>query len=104
MAVDAASAINNVPPQITELLGPLVNVVGPILSTLSWVLGGIFGLYLILLLFRVYFDHKRVKILKKIQKDVHFLREHAVVSHISKTEEKSSSKKSHKKKSKRKKS
>ncbi len=110
MAIDAADAFNgaanNIPPQLATLLEPLVNVVGPILSTLSWILGGIFGLYLILILFRVYYDHKRVKILKVIQKDVHFLREHAVVTHmddnVHKEEKKKSSKKRSKKKGKKK--
>ncbi len=79
----AVVAADEVPSQVSNLFEPIVNVIGPILSTISWLLGGIFGLYLLLVFFRVYYDRKRVKLLQEIHKDVHFLREHAVATHLS---------------------
>ena len=82
MVLDVGSG--QVPPGMTEMFGPLVDIIAPILSTLSWVMGGVFGLYLILLLVRTYYEHKRVKILKEIRDDVKFLREQSSFDNASK--------------------
>ena len=82
MVLDVGSG--QVPPGMTEMFGPLVKIIAPILSTVSWVLGGVFGLYLLLLIVRTYYEHKRVKILKEIRNDVRFLREQASFDNASK--------------------
>ena len=59
-------------PEAIDVLGldTLIQTVQPIIVKLSVLLGGVFGLYLILILVRVYFEHKKVKILKQIRFDL----------------------------------
>ncbi|MBI2662603.1 hypothetical protein HYX11_04045 [Candidatus Woesearchaeota archaeon] len=47
---------------------PLVDKIQPILTNLSLFFGGIFGLYLIMTLSRIYYDRKNYLLLK----DIHF--------------------------------
>ncbi len=82
MVLDVASS--QVPTGMTEMFGPLVKIIAPILSTVSWVLGGAFGIYLILVIVKIYYDHKRIKILKEIRNDVKFLREQVSFDNASK--------------------
>ena len=77
MADPLAESVGQVPPELLQLLQPLMDVVGPIISTLSWMLGGIFGIYMLWLIIKIYYDHKRIKILKEIRNDIKFLREQA---------------------------
>lgn len=59
-----------------EILQPLVDVVSPLLVKLSVFVGGLFGLYLILILIRVYYERKKVKLLHDIKYDLDRLNMH----------------------------
>lgn len=77
MADPLTDGAGQIPPELLQILQPLMDVVEPILSTLSWMIGGIFGIYLLWLVTKIYFDNKRVKLLKEIRDDIKFLREQA---------------------------
>tara|TARA_Y100000031_G_scaffold141356_1_gene169835 strand:+ start:200 stop:661 length:462 start_codon:yes stop_codon:yes gene_type:complete len=51
-------------------LQPLVDTIQPLLKRLSLLVGGLFGLYLILILARVYYERKKVKLLEAIRYDL----------------------------------
>lgn len=46
---------------------PLLEVVRPLFVKLSFVLGGIFGATLLLIIVRAYYEHRNLKVLKAIQ-------------------------------------
>lgn len=46
---------------------PLAELLGPLLLQLSLLVGGIFGLYIILILLRVYYERKKLKLLQHIR-------------------------------------
>ncbi len=54
----------------------LVQLIQPLVIKLSFLVGGVFGLYFILILVRVYFEHKKVKLLKHIRFDLDQLNMH----------------------------
>jgi len=59
--------------QAPEMLGdlqPLVDLVQPLVVKASILVGGIFGLYLILIIVRVYYERKKIKILHDIRYDL----------------------------------
>ena len=51
-------------------LQPLIDTVQPVLRKLSLLVGGLFGLYLILILARVHYERKKVKLLQAIRYDL----------------------------------
>ncbi len=53
-----------------DVMQPLIEAVGPLFVKLGVIAGGIFGIYLILLMVRVYYEWKKVKILKDIRFDL----------------------------------
>ncbi|MBU1111178.1 MAG: hypothetical protein ABIG93_02775 [archaeon] len=55
------------PPEALQFLQPLAEIMGPFLSILSWLMGGVFGVYVILLIVRIYYEHRKLKILKEIR-------------------------------------
>jgi len=57
-------------------LQSVLDTVSPFLRQLSFFVGGIFGLYLILIIARVYYERKTVKILKDIRYDLDRLNMH----------------------------
>lgn len=83
MAIDPVSvspsvteiAANGVPVETVHALQPIVDVITPMLSTVSWLLGGFFGLYLMFVIIKLYFDYRRVRLLRSIRDDVKFLKE-----------------------------
>jgi hypothetical protein len=54
-------------PGIAEGIQPLIDFFQPIFVKASLVVGGIFGVYLLLLISRVYYEKKKVKLLKDIR-------------------------------------
>ncbi len=58
------------------VLQPLVATLEPLLIKLGFIFGGIFGIYLILLASKVYFERKKVEILKDIRFDLDQLNKH----------------------------
>ncbi len=61
---------------IDSALQPLVETIRPVILQLSVILGGIFGLYLILILVRIYYERKNLKVLQAIRYDFDHLNEH----------------------------
>ena len=57
-------------------LQPLMEALQPFLQKLSLIVGGIFGLYVILILVRIYYDRKTLKILQGIRYDLDHLNRH----------------------------
>jgi hypothetical protein len=58
------------------VLQPLVDKLEPLLIKMGFIFGGIFGIYLILLASKVYFERKKVEILKDIRFDLDQLNKH----------------------------
>ncbi len=56
------------------LLEPFAELIAPIVSQLSVIIGGVFGLYLLLILIRIYYERKKVSLLKRIHDDMHYMR------------------------------
>ena len=52
---------------INPVLQPAIELVQPILMKLSVLVGGIFGLYLILIFVRIHYERKKVKLLQDIK-------------------------------------
>ena len=63
------------------LLQPLIDKIQPILINLSIIFGGIFGLYLIMTLSRVYHDRKNYLLLKDICFNLEQLNRHYGLRH-----------------------
>jgi len=55
------------PPETAQFLQPLVDIISPFFGFLSWMVGGVFGIYMILLVVRIYYEHRKLKILKEIR-------------------------------------
>jgi hypothetical protein len=51
-------------------IAPIAEVTIPIISRLNVLVGGIFGLYLILIVARIYYERRKVKILEDIRYDL----------------------------------
>jgi len=62
-------------------LQPLINTIQPFISKLYILVGGLFGLYLILIIARVYYERKKVHLLKDIRYDLDRLNMHYGVSY-----------------------
>lgn len=59
----------------------IVNTIQPLLKRVSVLVGGIFGLYMILILARIHYERKKVKLLKDIRYDLDHLNMHYKVPH-----------------------
>ncbi len=57
-------------PEMIEGIQPLVDLIQPVFLKASILVGGIFGLYLILILVRIHYERKKVKILQDIRYDL----------------------------------
>ena len=57
-------------PESIDLMQPLIDFFQPIFVKASLVVGGIFGIYLILLIARVHYERKKVKLLQDIRFDL----------------------------------
>ena len=63
-------------PETVELLQPLIEAIRPIMGTVSAVVGGIFGLYLIFIIARLYYERRKVRLLRNINYDLDYLNQH----------------------------
>ncbi len=63
------------------VLQPLVDKLEPLLIKMGLIFGGIFGLYLILLAAKVYFERRKVRILEDIRFDLDQLNKHYGLSY-----------------------
>ena len=66
---------------IEELTQPLQESFQPLIDIAKYILGGIFGLYFLLLLTRIYYERKKVNLLKDIRFDLDHLNKHFDVPH-----------------------
>lgn len=67
----------SVPPEeLAPLLQPVVDTIRPLFIQLSVLVGGIFGLYFLLILFRIYYERKKVRLLQHIRFDLDQLNMH----------------------------
>jgi hypothetical protein len=57
-------------PEVIEGLQPIIDLVQPVFLKVSFLVGGIFGLYIILILVRIHYERKKVKILQDIRYDL----------------------------------
>ncbi|MBT4651403.1 hypothetical protein HOC13_02665 [Candidatus Woesearchaeota archaeon] len=64
------------PSEVVTFFQPLVDALNPFLGAISWLVGGIFGLYLIMVIARIYYERKMVKILRDIRYDLDQLNFH----------------------------
>lgn len=64
------------PIDVNAVLEPLITTIQPYLVKLSLLVGGIFGLYLIIIILRVYYDRKTLRLLKDIRYDLDNLNKH----------------------------
>lgn len=64
------------PAEIVSLFQPLMEVIQPAMGTISKIVGGLFGLYLIFIIARLYYERRKVKLLKNINYDLDFLNQH----------------------------
>lgn len=63
-----------------SVLGPIGSVLQPVFFKLSVLVGGIFGLMVILAIIRIYYERKQIKLLEKIHHDVSRLNVHLGVA------------------------
>ena len=64
------------PTEMVDLFQPLIETIKPIVGFISAVVGGIFGLYLIFIIARLYYERKKVRLLKNINYDLDYLNQH----------------------------
>lgn len=65
--------------QPAELVGffqPLIEVIKPAMGTLSAIVGGLFGLYFIFIVVRLYYERRKVRLLRNINYDLDYLNQH----------------------------
>ncbi len=63
-------------PEILSGLEPLLGSIRPLVINLSYLLGGIFGLYAVLILVRIYYEKRALRVLNDIRFDLDQLNAH----------------------------
>ncbi|HIH11947.1 TPA: hypothetical protein HA241_07185 [Candidatus Woesearchaeota archaeon] len=76
MVTDALLNVSLPPTEILSVFQPVVDTIQPLLIKISLLVGGLFGIYVILLLARVYYERKKVHILEDIRYDLDRLNMH----------------------------
>ena len=71
----------NLSEQLSPALEPIVNTIQPLLEKISVIIGGLFGLYIILVLLRVYYERKTLRLLNDIRYDLDHLNMHYELPH-----------------------
>lgn len=61
---------------VGSIFQPVIDVIRPFLATLSLIFGGIFGLYVLLIILRVVYERKKVKLLRSIRFNTDQLNKH----------------------------
>ncbi|PIN76734.1 hypothetical protein COV17_01360 [Candidatus Woesearchaeota archaeon CG10_big_fil_rev_8_21_14_0_10_36_11] len=62
-------------------LQPLADTIQPFFGKLSVIVGGLFGLYIILIFVRIYYERKKVKLLRDIRYDLDHLNKYHSITH-----------------------
>lgn len=73
--VIAESVMGEVP-DILSIVQPLTDSIRPLVINLSYLLGGIFGLYAVLIIVRIYYEKRAIRVLKDIRFDLDQLNSH----------------------------
>ncbi len=60
---------------------PLQEAIQPLINIAKYILGGIFGLYFLLIIIRIYYERKKVNLLKDLRFDLDHLNKHFNVPH-----------------------
>ncbi|PIZ51326.1 hypothetical protein COY27_03945 [Candidatus Woesearchaeota archaeon CG_4_10_14_0_2_um_filter_33_13] len=60
-------------PGLIDGIQPIIDLIQPVFLKMSVVVGGIFGAYIILILVRIHYERKSIKILKAIRYDLDHL-------------------------------
>jgi len=68
--------VTPIAPPGMEFVQPLIDTIHPLLIQISVFLGGLFGIYIILIAIRIYYDHKNYKLLRDIRYDLDQLNQH----------------------------
>lgn len=68
-------------PEITGAIQPVLDTIQPLLIKLSLIVGGIFGVYVILIFLRVHYERKHLKVLNNILFDLDQLNMHYGLPH-----------------------
>ncbi len=84
-AAVADFAGQQVPEVVNDFIGPLIETIKPVMGTVSAIVGGLFGLYLIFILFRLYYERKKVNLLKNICYDLDYLNQNFDLPYSSQT-------------------
>lgn len=63
-------------PEVLGLFQPLIQAIKPLIGLASAVVGGLFGLYLIFVIARLYYERKKLRTLKDIRYDLDYLNQH----------------------------
>lgn len=53
-----------------DVFKPLADLIQPVFTKINVVVGGLFGLYIILILIRIYYERKKLKVLQDIRFDI----------------------------------
>jgi len=64
------------PAEVVSFFEPLMEVIKPAIGTVSAIVGGLFGLYLIFIIARLYYERRKVKLLRNINYDLDYLNQH----------------------------
>ncbi len=64
-----------------EVAGGVGDVLQPVVTWLKYVVGGLFGLYIFLVLIRIHYERKKVNLLKDIRFDLDNISKHFGVAH-----------------------
>jgi len=62
--------------EMVTFFQPLIDAIKPIFGLASAVVGGLFGLYLIFIIFRLVYERRKIKYLRDIKYDLDILNEH----------------------------
>ncbi|MBI4981219.1 hypothetical protein HZC30_06735 [Candidatus Woesearchaeota archaeon] len=64
------------PIEFTEMLQPLTEVIKPIITVIGTLLGGLLGVYILMLLVRWWYERKQLKVMEGIRYDLDYLNQH----------------------------
>ena len=84
LSLNSVIVLAQIIPESGELILPdtfLTNALQPILQKISLLVGGIFGIYVILAMMQIYRERKKVKLLQDIRNDLDLLTKHFGVKH-----------------------
>ncbi len=70
-------ASGGTPPfELTQMLQPLSDVLKPVITVIGTLLGGLLGVYILMLLVRWWYERKQLKVMEGIRFDLDYLNQH----------------------------